>query len=145
MEHVSSRGINRLRDGPDAYWGGDMADRKAMPKAPQVRFRIDPAYAPAEKIARRLCLRPDQFRDCACRLYARGFPLPDETTGMYDLEAVDRWRMKQRPDLYPEIGFPAPSSLPPSPRIDLVQRDREALEAERQRRAEIRSPRRLKS
>jgi len=116
-----------------------------MPKAPQVRFRVDPAYAPAEKIARRLCLTSDQFRDCARRLYARGFPLPDETTGMYDLEGVDRWRMKQRPDLYPEIGFPAPSPLPPSPRVDLVQRDREALEAERQRRAEILAQRRRKS
>lgn len=122
-----------------------MAEGKAVPRAPQVRFRIDPAYAPAEKIARRLCLTPDQFRDCARRLYARGFPLPDETTGMYDLEAVDRWRMKQRPDLYPEIGFPAPSPLPSSPRVDLVQRDREALEAGRQRRAETISLRRRKS
>lgn len=141
MEHVSERGIEGFRAVSDGCGEIDMA----MPKAPQVRFQIDLAYPQAEKIARRLCLTPDQFRDCARRRYARGFPLPDETTGMYDLEGVDRWRMKQRPDLYPEIGFLAPSPLPPSPRIDLVQRDREALEAERQRRAEILSLRRRRS
>lgn len=121
-----------------------MADRKAVPKAPQVRFRVDPAYAPAEKIARRLCLTLEQFRDCARRLYARGFPLPDETTGMYDLEAVDRWRMRQRPDLYPEMGFPIPTPAPP-PRVDLGAKAREMYEAEQRRRAEILAQRRRKS
>lgn len=77
--------------------------RPALPKAPAVRFRVDPAYASEDKIARRLSLTMDQFAECRRRLYARGFPVPDETTGMYDLEAVDRWRMRQRPDLYPEL------------------------------------------
>jgi hypothetical protein len=76
-------------------------------RAPTIRFRVDPAYAPADKIARRLCLTEAQFETCKIRLFARGFPQPDETTGMYDLEAVDRWRMRQRPDLYPELT-PAP-------------------------------------
>lgn len=71
--------------------------------APAIRFRVDPAYAPADKIARRLCLSEAQFEACRPQLFARGFPMPDETTGMYDLEAVDRWRKRQRPDLYPEL------------------------------------------
>ena len=81
----------------------------AQLRAPEIRFRVDPAYAPADKIARRLCLTEAQFADCRPRLFARGFPQPDETTGMYDLEAVDRWRKRQRPDLYPELT-PAPAA-----------------------------------
>jgi hypothetical protein len=97
-----------------------------MPRAPQVRFRVDPAYAPTDKVARRLCLTEAQFRDCSRRLYARGFPLPDETTGMYDLEAVDRWRKRQRPDLYPELTTqPLAAEIAP-PRRDLAALDREA-------------------
>lgn len=72
-------------------------------RAPAIRFRVDPVYAPADKVARRLCLTEAQFDACRSRLFARGFPMPDETTGMYDLEAVDRWRKRQRPDLYPEL------------------------------------------
>ncbi|WP_246693788.1 hypothetical protein [Methylobacterium sp. WL18] len=72
--------------------------------APAVRFRIEPAYAPPEKIARRLCLTPRAFEECRVQLLARGFPRPDETTGMYDLEAVDRWRMHQSARFYPELA-----------------------------------------
>lgn len=99
-----------------------------MPRAPQIRFRVEPAYAPVEKIARRLCLTEGQFRDCARRLYARGFPMPDETTGMYDLEAVDRWRMRQRADLYPELSFPNPSVESTPRRKTLGEKSREAQE-----------------
>jgi hypothetical protein len=79
---------------------------------------VDPAYAPADKVARRLCLTLEQFTACQRRLFARGFPIPDETTGMYDLEAVDRWRKRQRPDLYPELtGGSAPVEIA-RPRTD---------------------------
>jgi hypothetical protein len=91
---------------------------RSVPRAPEVRFRVDPAYAPADKVARRLCLTLDQFTACQRRLFARGFPIPDETTGMYDLEAVDRWRKRQRPDLYPELtGGSAPADVA-RPRTD---------------------------
>lgn len=97
---------------PASTSGASRVSRPASPRprAPEIRFRVDPAYAPPDKIARRLCLTESQFRDCAPRLFARGFPMPDETTGMYDLEAVDRWRKRQRPDLYPELT-PAPAAV----------------------------------
>lgn len=87
-------------------------------KAPQIRFRVEPAYVPADKVARRLCLTPAQFQDCQRRLFARGFPLPNETTGMYDLEAVDRWRKRQRPELYPELTAGLPAADVARPRTD---------------------------
>lgn len=102
-----------------------------VPKAPLVRFRMDPAYAPADKIARRLCLTEAQFASCARKLYARGFPLPDETTGMYDIEAVDRWRKRQRPDLYPELTPTQPAADIARPRTDWGARFAEAEERQR--------------
>ncbi|MBL7309228.1 hypothetical protein INQ13_22755 [Escherichia coli] len=90
----------------------------SVPRAPEIRFRVDPIYAPADKIARRMCLTLSQFTACQRRLFARGFPTPDETTGMYDLEAVDRWRKRQRPDLFPELtGGAAPVEVE-RPRTD---------------------------
>lgn len=105
--------------------------RGIAPRSPQVRFRIDPAYAPADKIARRLCLTEEQFRGVARKLYARGFPLPDETTGMYDLEAVDRWRKRQRPDLYPELTGTEPAPEIARPKVDWGARFAEAEERRR--------------
>lgn len=99
-----------------------------MPKAPQVRFRVDPAYAPAEKIARRLCLTLDQFRACTHRLYARGFPLPDETTGMYHLESIGRWSKRQRPDLFPELAFPVELLQDSPAKTSLGEKSRQAQE-----------------
>src|SRR5689334_5841562 len=98
------------------------------PPAPAVRFRVDPAYIPADKAARRMGLTPNQFVECRRRLYARGFPVPDETTGLYDIEAIDRWRMRQRPDLYPEVqpGLPV---VGPAPRTDLGARFADAQKA----------------
>lgn len=34
----------------------------------------------------------------------RGFPAPDPTSGRYCIEAVDRWRRRRHPDLFPELG-----------------------------------------
>lgn len=99
-----------------------------IPRAPAIRFRVDPAYAPAEKIARRLCLTEPQFDACRVRLFARGFPQPDETTGMYDLEAVDRWRKRQRPDLYPELTLASVGNEKESLRKSMGERFVEAKE-----------------
>jgi len=108
-----------------------MAEEKAVPKAPQVRFRVDPAYAPAEKIARHLCLTLEQFRTCAHRLYARGFPLPDETTGMYHLESVERWSKRQRPDLFPELAFSVERLHVSPTKMSLGEKSRQAHELRR--------------
>ena len=36
-------------------------------------------------------------------LHERGFPQADPTTGLYCIEAVDRWRLRQHPQLFPEL------------------------------------------
>jgi hypothetical protein len=36
-------------------------------------------------------------------LERRGFPEPDETTGRYCIEAVDRWRLRRHANLFPEL------------------------------------------
>lgn len=95
-----------------------MASDRRVPSAPQIRHRVDPAYIPADKVARRLHLTPAQFHECERRLSARGFPLPDETTSMYDLETIDRWRKLQRPDLCPELTAGAAPIAIERPRTD---------------------------
>lgn len=72
-----------------------------------------------------------QFRDYCPRLYARGFPVPDETTGLYDLEAMDRWRKRQRPDLYPEMANGSAEPIKTPPRKDLGEIFAEAMKAKR--------------
>jgi hypothetical protein len=47
---------------------------------------------PAQKAARRLHLTEAQFEQSLPKLLTRGFPPPDPTTGMYDLDAIDAWR-----------------------------------------------------
>jgi hypothetical protein len=36
-------------------------------------------------------------------LRERGFPEPEPTTGLYCIEAVDRWRPRRDPHLFPEL------------------------------------------
>ncbi|MGJ5149821.1 hypothetical protein [Bradyrhizobium sp. HKCCYLR1023] len=80
----------------------------------QLRFRVDPADVPADKAARRLHLTEAQFQDMLPALLARGFPAADPTTGMFDLEAIDRWRSaRHRRD---QAAAPAPElTSVPSP------------------------------
>ena len=64
----------------------------AVPSRPtQIRFPVDPRDVPPEKAARRLHLTLAQFQSVCNELFVRGFPRPDQTTGMYDLAAIDRW------------------------------------------------------
>lgn len=70
-------------------------DRGPAPDASQIRFRVDPADVPPEKAAKRLHLTPQQFNEVLPRLLERGFPAADETTGMYDLQAIDAWRARR--------------------------------------------------
>ncbi|MCJ2125553.1 hypothetical protein [Methylobacterium sp. J-077] len=78
---------------------------RSVPRAPDVRFSVDPADIPAEKVARRMHLTIAQFEACKVRLFTRGFPRPDPDTGMYCLEAVDRWRLLRHPALFPELSL----------------------------------------
>jgi hypothetical protein len=51
-------------------------------------------------------------------LVARGFPQADETTGNFDLDAIDVWRRARNPHLFSDSsdlsGFPprSPASIP---------------------------------
>jgi hypothetical protein len=72
-----------------------------MPRGHAIRFKVDPADIPAEKAARRLHLTPAEFEAKLSELIRRGFPAPDATTGMFCLEAIDRWRLARFPHLFP--------------------------------------------
>jgi hypothetical protein len=39
-------------------------------------------------------------------LRERGFPEPDPTTGLFCIEAVDRWRLRRHAQLFPELTAP---------------------------------------
>ena len=102
-----------------------------VPRAPSIRFPVDPGDVPAEKAARRLHLTPAQFEAVKPRLLARGFPPADPDTGMYDLEAIDRWRHLRHPHLFPELkGTPTPSA-PQVTAETMGQRFREARQRQR--------------
>ena len=72
------------------------------PAAARIRFAVEPRDVPPEKAARRLHLPLSQFDLLRDSLFARGFPRPDETTGMYDLLAIDAW-MDRRSGLAPGL------------------------------------------
>ncbi|GBU17265.1 MAG: hypothetical protein COT28_03515 [Methylobacterium sp. CG08_land_8_20_14_0_20_71_15] len=64
----------------------------------------DVGDVPASKVAARMGFA--SARDFAAALpglVARGFPMPDPTTGHYCIEAVDSWRRRRHPDLFPEL------------------------------------------
>ncbi len=105
------------------------------PRAPSIRFRVDPGDIPAEKVARRLHLTLAQFDAVRPRLFMRGFPRPDPDTGMYCLEAIDRWRHLRHPSLFPELVALGATQTPtiPGPARDLGEI---AYEAEQRRRQE---------
>jgi hypothetical protein len=62
------------------------------PRAFEIRHRVDPGDVPPEKAARRMHLTLARFEEVLPDLLARGFPAADQTTGMFDLEAIDLWR-----------------------------------------------------
>jgi len=55
----------------------------------RIRFSVNPRDIPAQKAARRLHLTEEEFEAVKDELFARNFPRPDPTTGMYDLDAID--------------------------------------------------------
>jgi hypothetical protein len=58
---------------------------------------------PKAVVAQRLGLTVADFDSCRIELEKRGFPEPDETTGRYCIEAVDRWRLRRHGRLFPEL------------------------------------------
>jgi hypothetical protein len=54
-------------------------------------------------VANRLGLTLPEFEARRHELEQRGFPEPDETTGRYCIEAVDRWRLRRHARLFPEL------------------------------------------
>jgi len=77
-------------------------------RAAEIRYRVDPADVPAEKAARRLHLTLERFNEVLPNLLKRGFPAADPDTGMFDLEAIDRWR-RSRHGLASPDGTAQPS------------------------------------
>jgi hypothetical protein len=58
---------------------------------------------PESAVARLLGLTIADFRARRAHLRDRGFPEPDPTTGLYCIEAVDRWRLGRHARLFPEL------------------------------------------
>jgi hypothetical protein len=58
-------------------------------------------------VAQRLGMSLADFESMRVELERRGFPEPDQTTGRYCIEAVDRWRLRRFPRLFPELTIAA--------------------------------------
>jgi hypothetical protein len=58
---------------------------------------------PPNAIASLMGLSLAEFQQLLPELNRRGFPPPDATTGRYCIEAVDRWRRRRYPQLFPEL------------------------------------------
>jgi hypothetical protein len=54
-------------------------------------------------VAQRLGMSLLDFETFRSELERRGFPERDPTTGRYRIEAVDRWRLRRFPRLFPEL------------------------------------------
>jgi hypothetical protein len=68
-----------------------------------IRYAVAPRDVPAVKAARRLHLTLAEFDLVKADLFARGFPRPDPTTGMYDLVAIDAWMDGRHPSSSPDL------------------------------------------
>jgi hypothetical protein len=58
---------------------------------------------PKGLVALRLGMSVADFDARRPELEKRGFPQADETTGMFCIEAVDRWRLRRYSRLFPEL------------------------------------------
>jgi hypothetical protein len=68
------------------------------------RARIpDRGDVPPAAAAQRLGMSLADFEARRPELERRGFPEADPTTGRYCIEAVDRWRLRRFPRLFPEL------------------------------------------
>lgn len=74
-------------------------------------IQIDPGDVPPALAARRMGLSEADFLIALPELLKRGFPEPDETTGNFDLTAIDEWR-RQRHHRSPFFACDAESYVP---------------------------------
>jgi hypothetical protein len=65
-----------------------------------MRFHVAPGDVPPLVAARRMGLTLEAFSAAMPELMRRGFPPPDQTTGNYDLDAIDAWRRSRHPHLF---------------------------------------------
>jgi hypothetical protein len=66
-----------------------------------LRFKLPPGGdVPPATAARRIGLSLGAFREALPKLLDRGFPAADQTTGNFDLDAIDAWRRTRYPHLY---------------------------------------------
>jgi len=75
-----------------------------------MRFHVEPLDIPPAVAARRLGVTLEEFQEKLPDLLRRGFPAPDETTGNFCLEAVDRWRLRRFPSLFPAASVEGPKT-----------------------------------
>lgn len=106
--------------------GASSAESGLRVRAPSVRFPVDPGDISPDKAARRLHVTLEEFKRQLPDLLARGFPAPDQTTGNFDLGAIDRWRQLRHPRLYPELTGSTPIREAEPPRLSKLERFREA-------------------
>lgn len=69
-----------------------------------VARRVEAGDVPAMSAARRLGLTLEVFNAKRGALEQRGFPRPDPTTDLYDLDAIDAWRRARNPHLFGLTG-----------------------------------------
>jgi hypothetical protein len=70
----------------------------SRPRRIPYRGDVEPAL-----VAELLGLSLSEFKARLEALHARKFPDPDPTTGLYCIEAVDRWRLRRHSNLFPEL------------------------------------------
>jgi hypothetical protein len=71
------------------------------------RIHIEPGDIRPHHAAQRLGLSEDAFKLALPDLLARGFPSADETTGNFDLQAIDEWRKQRHARLFwPDQSIP---------------------------------------
>ena len=67
---------------------------------PSIRFSIEPRDVSPRAAATRMGVPEVKFHEDLPLLIARGFPKPDETTGNFDLNAIDEWCDRRHPGLF---------------------------------------------
>lgn len=71
------------------------------------RYLIEPGDVPAHIAARRMGLSEADFLVALPELLLRGFPSRDETTGLFDLTAIDEWRKARHQRRGPHLALNA--------------------------------------
>ena len=73
-----------------------------------IRSKVAVRDAPMIQAARKLGLTVEQFRTKLPELYRRNFPAPDPTTGLWDLQAIDRWQDARNPQIFGQSAGDVP-------------------------------------